>query len=244
MPSQARGAADSDRGGPEPLSPGRRAEVLRQSLSVGIATGAYGISFGALSVAAGLSVLQTQALSALMFTGGSQFAFVGVVAAGGAGSAAIATATLLGIRNGLYGLQVATWLGARGLRRAAAAQLTIDESTAVGMVQPEPAGRRLGFWTTGLAVFVFWNAATLLGAIVGNALGDPKQWGLDAAAAAAFLGLLWPRLRSGEAAGVAAAAALVAVLVAPHAPAGIPVIVASLVAVVVGLAPRRTGVAT
>ena len=171
MPSQARGAADSDRGAPEPLSPGRRAEVLRQSLSVGIATGAYGISFGALSVAAGLSVLQTQALSALMFTGGSQFAFVGVVAAGGAGSAAIATATLLGICNGLYGLQVTTWLGARGLRRAAAAQLTIDESTAVGIAQAHDDGARLGFWHTGIAIFIFWNTFTLLGAIVGGQVG-------------------------------------------------------------------------
>ena len=148
-------------------------------LLVGIATGAYGISFGALSVAAGLSVLQTQALSALMFTGGSQFAFVGVVAAGGAGSAAIATATLLGIRNGLYGLQVTTWLGARGLRRAAAAQLTIDESTAVGMVQPEPAGRRLGFWTTGLAVFVL-RRAMRSSALVSSLTNAGATWPSDA----------------------------------------------------------------
>lgn len=119
------------------IAPERRRDVLRQSWSVGVATGAYGVSFGALSVAAGLDVLQTQALSTLMFTGGSQFAFVGIIAAGGlaAAPAAIATAALLGLRNGLYAIQNALFLGVRGPRRVAAAQLTIDESTAVGIAQ-------------------------------------------------------------------------------------------------------------
>ena len=104
--------------------------MLRQAWSVGIATGAYGISFGALGVASGLDVWQTCALSLLMFTGGSQFAFVGVIGAGGTGVAAIATATLLGVRNGLYGLQVSEFLHDRGWQRGVAAHLTIDESTA------------------------------------------------------------------------------------------------------------------
>jgi len=209
--------------------------VLRQSLSVGVATGTYGISFGALSVTAGLSLGQTMALSALLFSGGSQFALVGIVAAGGSGAAAIATSSLLGVRNGLYGLQVSRLLDVRGLRRAAAAQLTIDESTAVAIGQPEQPAGRVGFWATGLAVFVLWNLMTLVGAVIGNALGDPRQYGLDAAAAAAFLALLWPRLRSADARAVGVAAALVALLLAPHSPAGIPVLVAALAAVVVGV---------
>ena len=216
-----------------------RRQVARQSWSVGIATGAYGISFGALSVASGLDVWQTVALSALMFTGGSQFAFVGVIGAGGSGLAAIAAASLLGIRNGLYGLQVARFLDASGLRRLAAAQLTIDESTAVGVVQPTDSARRQGFWTTGVAVFLFWNTFTALGAIVGNAMGDPRRWGLDGAAAAAFLALLWPRLLSRDAAATAVAAIVVTLLAIPHAPPGIPVVVAVLAAVGVGLWPRR-----
>ena len=215
--------------------PGARRDVVRQSLSVGVATGAYGISFGALSVAAGLSLWQTMALSALLFSGGSQFALVGIVAAGGSGAAAIATSSLLGVRNGLYGLQVSRLLDVRGLRRAAAAQLTIDESTAVAIGQPEQPAGRVGFWATGLAVFVLWNLMTLVGAVIGNALGDPRQYGLDAAAAAAFLALLWPRLRSADARAVGVAAALVALLLAPHSPAGIPVLVAALAAVVVGV---------
>ena len=176
------------------LAPARRGAVAAARPVVGAATGLYGISFGALSVAAGVGLWPTMALSLLMFTGGSQFAFVGVVAAGGGPLAAVATSTLLGVRNGLYGLQVAQWLGAHGARRVAAAQLTIDESFAVGSAQPEPAARRLGFWTTGVAVFVCWNVMTGVGALIGDRLGDPRRYGLDAMAAAAFLALLWPRL--------------------------------------------------
>lgn len=211
-----------------------RGPTLRQSISVGVATGAYGLSFGALAVAAGLTVPQSCALSLLMFTGGSQFAFVGVVGAGGSPVAAVATAGLLGVRNGLYGLQMAPVLAARGARRLAAAHLTIDESTAVGTAQPTPPLRRLGFWVTGLAVFGLWNASTLVGAVVGDALGDPRRWGLDAAAAAAFLGLLWPRLREGRARGVAAGAVVVAAALTPLVPPGLPVLAAAAVAVVLG----------
>jgi predicted branched-subunit amino acid permease len=217
----------------------RRKEVLRQCLSVGVATGAYGISFGALSVAAGLDLWQTMALSALLFSGASQFAVVGIVAAGGSGAAAVTTSSLLGLRNGLYGLQMSRLLGVRGLSRVPAAHLTIDESTAVAIAQPEGAAQRLGFWGTGLSVFVLWNLTTLLGAVVGNALGDPKRFGLDAAAPAAFCALLWPRLKSRDARAVAVVAAVIALVVAPHAPAGIPVLVAALAAIVAGLLPSR-----
>lgn len=215
-----------------------RKEVVRQAWSVGIATGAYGVSFGALSVAAGLNTWQTQALSALMFTGGSQFAFVGIVGAGGlaAAPAAIATAALLGLRNGLYGIQDALFLRVKGLRRVAAAHLTIDESTAVAIAREEPGLQRTGFWHTGIAVFIFWNLATLGGAVLGNALGDPRRWGLDAAAAGAFCALLWPRLRSGDAIAAAVLAALIAGISSPVVPAGVPVILAALAAVLVGLA--------
>ncbi|GAB2683004.1 AzlC family ABC transporter permease [Thalassiella azotivora] len=223
----------------EPDEAHGRAATLRQAVSVGLATGAYGVSFGALSVAAGLSVLQTCALSLLMFTGGSQFAFVGVVGAGGSGAAAAATAALLGARNGLYGLQMSRVLGVRGARRLAAAWLTIDESTAVGSLQPTPRLQRLGFWATGLAVFTFWNLATLAGALLGNALGDPRAWGLDAAAAAAFLALLWPRLRDGQARAVAAAAVVVATALTPVAPAGLPVLAAAAAALALGWRTRR-----
>jgi predicted branched-subunit amino acid permease len=197
------------------------------------------VSFGALSVTAGLSVWQTCALSLLMFTGGSQFAFIGIVGTGGSGLAALAAASLLGVRNGLYGLQVGEFLQhVRGWRRLAAAQLTIDESTAVGIAQANDDGARLGFWHTGIAIFIFWNTFTLVGAIVGGQVGDPGRWGLDGAAAAAFVALLWPRLHSRDAATTAAAAVALTLLVVPRAPVGVPVLVAATAALVVGLLGR------
>ena len=206
------------------------------SVGVGLATGLYGISFGALSSAAGLDVWQTQVLSLLMFSGGSQFAFIGVIAAGGpaAVGAAVVSAWLLGVRNGFYAVRMNPILEALGIKRFIAAQLTIDESTAVATAQDEQSKQRFGFWLTGLSVFVFWNSMTFIGAMLGNALGDPTVWGLDAAAAAAFLGLLWPRLKERQALAVGALAFLVAVVTTPSLPSGVPVILAGLVAVLVG----------
>lgn len=236
---------------PDPAPPdagdraaGERRAVLRQAASVSVATGVYGVSFGALAVAAGLDLPQTAVLSLLMFTGGSQFAFVGVVGAAGGGGAAVATAALLGARNALYGAAVAPLLRARGLRRAAAAHVTIDESTAVAAAHPDDARlARLGFWATGLGVFALWNLFTLVGALVGDALGDPRRWGLDAAAGAAFLGLLWPRLAARTAQLVAAGAVVVALALTPLTPAGVPVLAAAAVAVVVGWRGPRPALA-
>lgn len=211
--------------------------AVRTGVSVGVATGLYGISFGALATAAGLSVLQAQALSLLMFTGGSQFAFVGAI--GGGGPAALTSASLLGLRNMVYGAQMNAVLRPGGLRRLACAQLTIDESVAVSLAQDDPGEGRRGFWAAGLAVYLLWNLFTLVGALVGNALGDPGTWGLDGAAVAAFLGLLWPRLHDRQAVAVAVAAAFVTLLLVPALPQGLPLLVAAAVAAVTALLVHR-----
>lgn len=214
----------------------------RQGLAVALATSAYGISFGALSVASGLDVWQTCVLSLLMFTGGSQFAFVGVIAAGGlaAAPAAIASSALLGVRNAAYAMRMAPVVAGGFWRKAAATQFTIDESVAVGLSQDTPRARQAGFWVTGIAIWLGWNVSTLIGALLGDVLGDPRTYGLDAAAAAAFLALLWPRLRGRQPLAVAAGAAVVAALLTPWLMPGIPVIAAAGVAVAVGLFdPRR-----
>lgn len=214
----------------------------RQGLAVALATSAYGISFGALAVASGLDVWQACVLSLLMFTGGSQFAFVGVIAAGGlaAAPAAIASAALLGVRNAAYAMRMAPVIAGGFWRKAAATQFTIDESVAVGLSQHTSRARRAGFWVTGIAIWFGWNLSTLVGALLGDVLGDPRAYGLDAAAAAAFLALLWPRLRGRQPLAVAAGAAVVAALLTPVLMPGIPVIAAAGVAVAVGLFdPRR-----
>jgi len=220
--------------------------ATRQGLAVALATSAYGISFGALSVASGLDIWQTCVLSLLMFTGGSQFAFVGVVAAGGAAAApaAIASSALLGVRNAAYAMRMAPVVAGGFWRKLSATHFTIDESVAVGLAQDAHRARQAGFWVTGIAIWVGWNLSTLLGALLGDVLGDPRSYGLDAAAAAAFLALLWPRLCGRQPLAVAAGAAVVAALLTPWLMPGIPVIAAAGVAVAVGLFDPRAAKAS
>ena len=212
----------------------RHSPGTRVGVSIAVATGLYGISFGALSVASGLDVWQTAVLSLLLFTGGSQFAFIGVIAGGGTPVAAASAAALLGIRNAVYGMQMNVLLHPRGWRRFAAAHVTIDESLATSTGQTDPLEQKRGFWVAGVGVFLLWNLFTLVGALAGDALGDPKQWGLDGAAVAAFLGLLWPRLRSRDAGAIAVVSALATLLAVPFVPPGIPILVAAVVAGLIG----------
>ena len=210
--------------------------TFRDALSVALTVGAYGVAFGAAGVAAGFSVLQTCLFSLVTFTGASQFAAVGVVAAGGAGLSAVVAASLLSTRNALYALQMAPRLEVRGWRRLIAAQITIDESTNVALAQvPDgPDAVRHGFWWTGSGVFLFWNLFTLLGALGAKSLGNPAAWGLDAAVPAAFLGLLWPRLEDLRLQVVAAVAATFALVMTPVLPSGTPIIATVVVAVAAG----------
>jgi 4-azaleucine resistance transporter AzlC len=226
---------------PVPTEAKRRQAVIRQGVSVALATSLYGISFGALAVASGLTVWQSSVTALLIFSGGSQFALIGVLGGGGSIGAAIAASSLLGVRNTLYGLQLSTIMAPRGWRRFAVAHLTIDESTAVAVAQETPELRRLGFWVTGIGIYLGWNATVLIGGLAGNAIGDPKQFGLDAAASAAFLALLWPRLQRREPVAVAVVGAIVAAALVPVVPVGLPVIAAALVAVAFGFlrAPKE-----
>jgi predicted branched-subunit amino acid permease len=231
-----RSAERTDASEPDDPARAEARRAVRAGLGVALATSAYGISFGALSVASGLSVWQTCVLSLVMFTGGSQFAFVGVIAAGGVAAvpAAIASSALLGVRNIAYGMRMAPVVGTTVWRRIAAMQFTIDESTAVSLAQKTTRARTLGFWVTGIGIYVGWNLTTYAGALLGDVLGDPKRYGLDAAAAAAFLALLWPRLRRRQAIAVGIAAAVVATALTPVLMPGLPVLVAAVVAIVVG----------
>ena len=213
----------------------KRNQVDRTALSVAFTVGLYGAAFGAAGVTAGFSILQTCLLSILLFSGASQFAVVGIMGAGGAAVSAIATATLLGFRNALYGLQMAPILKVKGLKRILAAQITIDESTAVATLQENDADRRRGFYITGVGVYIFWNLFTFLGALGASAIGDPSVWGLDAAVPAAFCGLIWPRLKNKTHFIVSAVAIAWALLLTPITPAGIPIITTVLLAVIFGL---------
>ena len=211
--------------------------TFRDSLSVSFTVGAYGTAFGAAAVANGFSVLQACLLSLLTFSGASQFAVIGVLGAGGSALSGIATASLLGVRNGLYGVIMAPRLKVKGFKRIIAAQVTIDESTAVALgqeVRGEKAMRQ-GFWLTGFGVFFFWNIFTLAGALGAQAMGDIRAWGLDSAVPAAFLGLVWPRLVTNRDRALAVGCVVFALAMTPIVPAGLPIIATAFIAIAVGL---------
>lgn len=211
------------------------------SLSVSFTVGLYGIAFGAAGIAAGFSLLQTCLLSLLTFSGASQFAVVGVMGAGGSAISAISTASLLGVRNSLYGLRLAPLLKLKGLKRVVGAQITIDESTGVALGQSDLGedAMRKGFWLTGIGVYIFWNFFTVVGALGAQAMGDPAAWGLDAAVPAAFLGLVWPRLTNKLERTLALSAMLLALVMTPFVAAGVPIISTALLAVAFGWKARR-----
>jgi predicted branched-subunit amino acid permease len=213
------------------LMAAKRESVKAISFGVGFATGLYGISFGALSVAAGLDFWQTMVLSLLMFSGGSQFAFIGVIATGAGVLPAVLSAWLLGVRNGFYAIRLAPIMSLSGILKPIGAQLTIDESNAVSLSQePDLQKQRQGFWLTGIAVFVCWNLLTAAGALLGSVIGNPADWGLDAAAGAAFLGLIWPSLKESKLLLLAVVSAFTSTLLSAFLPAGLPVLLTAGVA--------------
>lgn len=214
-----------------------RTKILRDAIGIGIGVATYGLSFGALGTATGLSLLETQLLSLIMFTGGSQFALVGTLAGGGSALSAISAASLLGVRNLAYAVRNNALLQPRGWRKFTGAQLTIDESTAMALGHEKGVdgieGAKFAFWSTGISVFVFWNIATLLGAVAVSLVGDPNTYGLDAAIGAGFIALLWPQVKSKFTLFVALLSSAVAIISIPLLQPGLPILLAGFVAALI-----------
>lgn len=224
------------------VEPAIRNAIVRQALSIGISLIPFGLAFGVSCTKAGLSWVQALGFSTLVFTGGSQFAAVGVLGDGGGAAAAIGAGLLLSIRSLVYGLVMAPTLKGTFAYRALASQLMIDESIAVSTAQKSLSAKRMGYFAGGMSVFFFWNVTTVLGAVALKSNGDlVNKFGLDATVPAAFAALLWPRLRDPENRKVALVGALIALVLIPIAPAGIP-IVASGFAVLVIFAKAGRGV--
>jgi predicted branched-subunit amino acid permease len=216
------------------------ARPVRDGVALGLAVGTSGIAFGAAAVGSGMNVAQACVLSLAAFTGASQFALAGAAAAGGGLAGGAAGAILLGSRNALYGLRLADVLPVRGVRKLVAAQGVIDETTAVSLAQPDAPAARKGFWATFATIYLTWNLTTLAGALGAGRLGSPQSLGIDVVGPAAFLALIWPRLRAGRAeraAGLAGAA--IALAGTPFLPPGVPVILAATAALAGALVPVR-----
>jgi 4-azaleucine resistance transporter AzlC len=202
--------------------------LVRDAVSIAVATGIYAVSFGVLSVAAGFSVAQTCVMSLVAFTGASQFTYVSVLGAGGSAATGLPPALLLAGRNAIYALSLRDVVRRGPLRRAIDAHLVIDESTAMAHAQSDPADKRRAFLLTGIGIFACWNIGTLIGALTGGLLTDPRAFGLDAIFPAVFLALLVPQLRNARAVRASLLGALIALVLLPIAPAGVPVMAAVL----------------
>lgn len=207
--------------------------VVVASATLGTAVGVFGISFGVGAVNAGATILQACVMSLLVFTGASQFAAVSVIGAGGTTASALSSALVLAARNGVYGLTMGRRINGRLGTRLVAAQLTIDESSAMSVAQDDPQAQRTAFWITGLCIYLFWNLGTLLGALLGSAI-DPQTFGLDAAFPAGFVFMIWPLLRTPRGRTAAAIGVVVCLSLVPFLPIGLPILCAS-VAVLVGV---------
>ncbi len=235
------GSATGHAGDGRAASNQRRASPARDGMTLGFAVGVSGLAFGAAAVSSGLSPVQACVLSLFTFTGASQFAVAGAAASGGL-VAGVAGAVLLGSRNTFYGLRLAGLLQVRGPRRLLAAQGVIDETTAIALAQPTPAAARAGFRATFTTLYLTWNLATLVGAVGAGRLGSPQSFGLDVVGPAAFLALIWPRLRAGRTErGVALAGAAIALATTPFLPPGVPVILAATAALGGALAAPGRG---
>jgi 4-azaleucine resistance transporter AzlC len=215
-----------------------RDSIRRAVAGIAVYAGVFGLAFGAVAATAGLSVLESVVLSAVMFTGASQFALVGILGVGGSPFAALAAALLLGVRNAFYGLPVAGIVRPRGLGRLLTAHFVIDETTAMAVAQHDRRAGRYAFWATGVGLFAFWNLGTLAGAVIGSSI-NTNALGLDAAAPAIFLALLWPQLKRERGPAVALAAVVVSLALVTITPAGVPIMAAAAVAIAAGLMPDR-----
>lgn len=208
--------------------------MVRDAFVISASVGVFGLSFGVLAEGAGLSVIQAQAMSLLVFTGASQFAAVAVVAVEGSPVTAVGSGLLLGLRNTAYGLALAPTFRGRVAPCLLGAHLVVDETAAMALARPAGPERGRAFWTTAAMEFAFWNTGTLAGALLGQGFGDPERLGLDVAFPAAFVVLVAPALRSRRGLAAAVIGVALALALVPVSPAGVPVIAAVAGALVAG----------
>lgn len=211
-------------------------------LTLSAAVGVFGVSFGVGSVAAGASVLQTCVISLVVFTGASQFSAVSVIGAGGSLGSALGGALLLAARNGVYGMAMSRRLDGSLGRKILAAQLTIDETTAMAIAQPRRRDQQIAFWLTGFTLYTCWNLGTLIGALAGTAI-DPTTFGLDVAFPAGFVAMVWPLFTNSAARWAAGIGAVVCLVTVPWTPVGVPILL-SVLGVLVGLRDDGASVVT
>ena len=211
-----------------PDSTGRPRPYRRDCLIMGLAVGVTGITFGVFADAAGFNLPRVIVMSALMFTGASQFAAVGVINDGGTGGAAVGSALLLAARNTLYGPVVRRALPVSTPARLGGAHFVVDETTGMAAGQTDRRDAAGAFWLSGIVLWLCWNLGSVAGTVLGSVMSTPEMWGLDAAFPAIFVALVAGHLRTAAGWTAAAAAAVIAFGAVPFTASGIPILLSVL----------------
>jgi 4-azaleucine resistance transporter AzlC len=204
----------------------RYRDGARAIAPIAVAAVTFGVSFGVLAGSAGIDALAATVMSATTFAGSAQFAVASILGASGGISAAVLAATLLNARYAPISVSVAPLFQGSPLRRLLESQLIVDESWAISR-RPDGRFDRKLLVGAGLVLYVSWVGGTALGALGGEALGDPADLGLDAAFPALFLALLVPQVRTRRALAAALLGGTVALLLLPFSAAGVPIIAAA-----------------
>ena len=221
---------------PEATSRAQLIAGVRAGAPFALAGFLVSVSFGVVAQDAGFSAIAAVVMSAIVFAGSAQFTAIAIIAQGGGPAAAIGAAALMNSRFLPMGVALAPSLPGGPLRRAAQGQAVVDASWAIASRGDGSFDRWLLFGATAIQ-YVTWVSGTAAGVLFGDALGDPEALGLDAIYPAFFGALLIAEARSGRARGVAALGAVIALALVPFTPAGVPVLAASLAALV-GLTRR------
>lgn len=167
--------------------------MVLDGLAMSLSAVGFGFVFGLSARAAGLTPLDASAMSVFVFAGASQFAAVGYVASGFGWIAILLLTALVNARHFLYSAAIAPYFDReRPAARAAMAFVLTDEAFAMSMTHFQRIGRgdRRAYWIAAVGLmFIPWNLASLAGVLVGGAIPDPKQFGLDVIFPAAMAGI-------------------------------------------------------
>jgi predicted branched-subunit amino acid permease len=201
---------------------------IRAGVGFGAAAFVVGLSFGVVAQPTMGSVAPI-VMSVFVFAGSAQFGATAVLAAGGDAATAIATGAMLNARFLSMGVAAAPALRGGPLRRAAEGQAVVDASWALAARGEGGVDRETLLGAT-LPQYPLWVAGTVAGVLLGGVIGDPADFGFDAIFPAFFLGLLAAELGRPRALPVVVLAGVIALALTPLLPAGLPVLLASLAA--------------
>ncbi len=197
----------------------------------------FGMIYGILALSAGLSPLDAQAMSSVVFAGSSQFMTAKLISAVTPGLIIILTGFVINLRHALYSASLAPYMRHLPLRwKAALAYLLTDEAYAVSIIHyQEPGDLTNKHWFlagSGLTLWTSWQISTGVGIFLGAQI--PAAWGLDFALPLTFIALVVPGLKD-RSSTFTAIVASVAALLFFGLPFKLGLIAATFVAIAAGL---------